>query len=280
MTAAPGRVALGRRPPAVLAPWIERLWYVADPAAAGWELKLPAVGTQLLLNLDLDSLSERTPTALHQVATMPGAALATVTGRATVLDRGEQRRLVGVVLRPGASHPLLGVPATELTAALVPLDALWGRSAGSLRERCLGAATPADTLDAVQDVLVGLLADAAGPERVPARAVAALSAGRPVPTVAAEWGVSASTLHRRVRDAYGVSPKRLHRLARMGRAAQTLSASTAGGAAPSLAQLAHDLGFHDQAHFSHDFTELTSLTPGQYQRCRGPNAFHVSYPGA
>ena len=36
----------------------------------------------------------------------------------------------------------------------------------------------------------------------------------------------------------------------------------AGGT--TLAELAADLGYSDQAHFTHDFRTVTSMTPGEY----------------
>jgi hypothetical protein len=59
-----------------------------------------------------------------------------------VIDTARPSSVVGVHFKPGGSFPFLGVPASELRDANVPLEALWGPKAGRLRERLLEAETP------------------------------------------------------------------------------------------------------------------------------------------
>jgi len=78
--------------------------------------------------------------------------------------------------------------------------------------------------------------------------------------LAKKHGFSWSQFERRVRRVTGVTPRQLLTKFRIEAAAQALRASD-----QSLAQIASDCGFYDQAAFSHQFRSATGLTPSQYR---------------
>jgi AraC-like DNA-binding protein len=75
---------------------------------------------------------------------------------------------------------------------------------------------------------------------------------------AVQSGLSAQTLSRGFRQAYGTTPKRFRAEHRAQRAVRALAAW--GG---TLAKLAAELGFADQAHLTRAVVSLTGATPGQ-----------------
>ncbi len=80
--------------------------------------------------------------------------------------------------------------------------------------------------------------------------------------VAAELGMSERSLQRLVEQRVGLSPKWLIQRRRLHDAVEALKAGTGA----SLADVAADLGYTDQAHFTHDFRTVTGMTPGEYLR--------------
>ena len=72
-------------------------------------------------------------------------------------------------------------------------------------------------------------------------------------------GATPRALQRLFRDYVGASPKWVVQRYRLIEAAERLAAGVVDGAA-----LAHDLGYADQAHFTHDFRTVTGMTPGEY----------------
>jgi AraC-like DNA-binding protein len=168
-------------------------------------------------------------------------------------------RLVGpAVDRTNLDDPALHAAVAGLHDALVvdegPLDgearlALIGeRIAAHLAPR---AATPPRAAEgAVADRLRQLL-DARLAENVTLREAAAVL-DRSVPH-----------LVRSFTRTYGVSP---HAYV-IGRRIDAARARLLGGARP--ADVAADLGFHDQAHFTRHFRRHTSVTPGRYARSHG-----------
>jgi AraC-like DNA-binding protein len=101
------------------------------------------------------------------------------------------------------------------------------------------------------------------PDPLIAAAVRAL--GRPrarVASVAAELGLSARQLQRRVSDAVGYGPKTLQRVLRF-RRLQALAPAP-------LAELAFAAGYADQAHMTGEVRELSGLTPTRFLSERTP----------
>ncbi|VTR77974.1 AraC family transcriptional regulator [Cellulomonas hominis] len=74
-------------------------------------------------------------------------------------------------------------------------------------------------------------------------------------------GCSASTLDRRVRRVYALSPQQYVLRARLDHAAALL-----GGTGSPLAEVAASAGFYDQASFTRTFGRLTGETPAQFRR--------------
>lgn len=89
---------------------------------------------------------------------------------------------------------------------------------------------------------------------------------RPLSTdaIAADLGVGPVRLARSFRRLYGESMGACLRRLRVERACRLLDRSDA-----ALADIAADLGFADQSHFTRVFKRQTGLTPGQYRRLGG-----------
>jgi AraC-like DNA-binding protein len=166
-------------------------------------------------------------------------------------------RLVGVRLRPGTAGAVLGLPASELCDVSADAADVLGRDvAAALLEALAAGSDPHELL-----LRAARLRGVGAPDPLVSAAVAAL--GRPrarVGAVAAELGVSARHLQRRVSDAVGYGPKVLARVLRF-RRLQAL------GPAP-LAELALDAGYADQAHMTAEVTELAGVAPVRFLKDR------------
>ena len=170
-------------------------------------------------------------------------------------------RLVGVRLRPGAAGAVLGLSASELCDISPDAAQVLGRDvAAALLEALTSGRDPhALLLRAVE--LRGVR------EPDPLVSAAVLALGRPhayVGSVAADLGVSARQLQRRVGDAVGYGPKVLQRVLRF-RRLQALPRAP-------LAELALDAGYADQAHMTAEVTQLAGISPVRFLKDRTPTA--------
>lgn len=181
--------------------------------------------------------------------------------RARLVALAPGARMVGVRLRPGVAGALLGLPAGELRdVSPDAADVLGHDQAEALL----------DALGAGEDPHVILLAAAerrleAGPDPLVRAAVAALDRPRArVEAVAAELGLSARQLQRRVGDAVGYGPKTLARVLRF-RRLQALPPAP-------LVELALEAGYADQAHMTAEVTHLAGMPPVRFLKDWTPTA--------
>jgi AraC-like DNA-binding protein len=169
-------------------------------------------------------------------------------------------RVIGARLRPGTAGTVLGLPASELCGISPDAADVLGRdvAAALLDALAEGSDPHALLLRAVQ---------LRGVEPDPLVRAAVVALGRPharVAAVAAELGVSARRLQRRVSDAVGYGPKLLARVLRF-RRLQALPPAP-------LVELALDAGYADQAHMTAEVTQLAGLSPVRFLKDPTPTA--------
>ncbi|GAA1134545.1 helix-turn-helix domain-containing protein [Ornithinicoccus hortensis] len=87
---------------------------------------------------------------------------------------------------------------------------------------------------------------------------------RTVRELADRSGVGERTLQRLTGRRFGLTPKWLIQRRRLHEAAEHLGLGLRGPA-----EVAHDLGYADQAHFTRDFRRVTGHTPAAFARTLG-----------
>lgn len=189
-------------------------------------------------------------------------------GRSSVTLEGDGWA-VGTMLTPAAGQLVLGRSVAELTDTWIELadvlpdgrlvDDVWSAMAADPHaptvhlaaiaaiETWLATHLPVDAQGLLVNRLVTWLRDHPEVTRVD--------------EVARELGLSERSLQRLVEQRIGLSPKWLLQRRRLHDAIVALKAGTTG-----LADMAADLGYTDQAHFTHDFRAVTGMTTGHYLR--------------
>ena len=189
---------------------------------------------------------------------------------------------VQVNLTPLGARRLFGLPMHELANRTVALEDALGPAARPLAER-LGelrrrarSAWPAESsvwesrFALLDSFLAARLARGLEPSSAVAFAWERLAekAGLvEIGALAAELGWSRKRLIAEFRDDIGLPPKTLARIFRFHRAVERL----AGAEGARFAELAHECGYYDQAHFNRDFREFAGSTPGEFLRRRLPD---------
>ena len=189
-------------------------------------------------------------------------------GRTSVTLEGDGYA-VGTMLMPAAGRLLLGRSVAHLTDTFVDLAEVLpdGRLVDGVRaamssdphdpashlaaiavlEEWYAGFVPVDEQGLLVNHLVGWLRDHPEVTRVG--------------ELAEEVGLTERSLQRLVEQRLGLSPKWLVQRRRLHDAVEALKAGPG-----SLAEVAADLGYTDQAHFTHDFRTVTGMTPGEYLR--------------
>ncbi|MFI6323266.1 helix-turn-helix domain-containing protein [Nonomuraea sp. NPDC050556] len=167
---------------------------------------------------------------------------------------------VEVFLTPFGARRLLGMPMSEVANRIVPVDDLFGRWGGAAVARLAEQPTWREQVRLVDRLLMERIHDAPelGPQ-VPWAWARLLESGGAVSvaSLADALGWSHRHLVARFHDQVGLSPKAVARVVRFNRALSLLTPEV------SLAELAAECGFYDQAHMNREFRALSGTTPGQ-----------------
>lgn len=191
-----------------------------------------------------------------------------IVGVATRLWRRElanSGRIRAAKIRAGAASLILGKPIADLTDRILPLRVRF-EDAEALETAVLAPAEDEDGLARLSDWLAACVDRGGDPGAGEAMAAVAAIAGNPEITAAGQvatlCGVGERALQRLFRDHVGATPKWVIRRLRLQEAALRLER----GEGASLARLAADLGYADQAHLARDFKSATGRSPKDFRR--------------
>lgn len=181
----------------------------------------------------------------------------------------EAGRVIGLRFRPGAFRAFFGKPVHLLTDKVLPVSTLLDCDDVQAEEIVLSAQDDAGMAAAAETLLLRVLPP---PDPQVERIHTILQmlqqdAGlTQVRDLAERAALSERTLQQMFSEYVGVTPKWVIRRYRLHEAADQL----ANGATVDLAELAHALGYFDQAHFTRDFRRLVGKAPAEYRRTNQP----------
>jgi AraC-like DNA-binding protein len=254
-------ISYNRAPAADLAPWIARLYAT--------EVTLPA-GHRLECGLLNDASFFRIQLKGHWAAQ---TADGEVVGERTALFFGPQTRLtpitvtgsftsVGIALRPGTGHSLLGAKTADFLGRVVPCEemGLPGEAALQMLEQ---SSEPEAWLQSLEGLIRRVVEVAGGhtPDPITSRfeTLAFVDPTASVAEFARECGIDQRRLERIVRRDFGMPPKQVLRRAR----ALDMASSLRGVADDAEAEELQ-LRYYDQSHLIREFTELFGMSPRQF----------------
>ncbi|NUP10384.1 MAG: helix-turn-helix transcriptional regulator [Polyangiaceae bacterium] len=262
---APCMLSLTHTPSSRLAPFVERLWMLGDAPPHARECIVPTGTVELVVNLHDDRIDIYDSCDAEQPRRYSGAVVSGVYGRSFVIDTTSHASIVGVHFKPGGAYPFFGVRTDELADDHVDLDALWGRTARTLRDRLCEVTSPIERFRILEGALLSHLAARVHPREAVRDAVASLVRGA---TAVADIAERAGVSHRHFIDVFsaevGMAPKLFSRVQRFQRAKSMLER----GAEPRFSQVALASGYCDQSHLIRDFVALSGLTPLEHVRRR------------
>lgn len=231
-----------------------------DTGATPW-LLTPLGAVTLTLDIEAPTRRLLAPPP-QQGQELPGSPVIGLRDRPLALEQSGRSVGIVVALTPAAAHAVLGLPLQVLGDAPLGLTDLLGPNAVLLQEQV--AETPGwpARFRLLDRFLAVRLARGPAMAEPVARAWELLvaSSGRTgIGELADQVGWTRQHLAVRFREQVGSTPKTVARLARVHHAAALLSSPSP----PSLADVAQQCGYADQAHLHRDFRMLTGCTPGR-----------------
>lgn len=179
-------------------------------------------------------------------------------------DGYESEQAYAVRFKAGGAYPFFGLPLSELTDRLVPVDQLWGDDSARLSEALHETDDSRGHVLAIEDALGARLHSTTVFEPSSAasvrRAIRMLYSAPRLPSVselAEQLGGSTRQLRRSFAAVTGLGPKEYLRVLRFQRALR--SARQDPGA--SWGSIAARCGYYDQAHMIAEFQALAGAAP-------------------
>ncbi|WP_337879901.1 helix-turn-helix domain-containing protein [Rheinheimera sp.] len=175
-----------------------------------------------------------------------------------------QQPQISVRLFAGALFQLFRLPPSELPDHGCDATELLS---GTMRQQLLlllqqlPDLSTAAAVASLEQWLIRLWLDSVGSARTQAALQLLQQSELNVAGTAAELGISSRTLERQLLQQVGLSPAYFQLCQRLKQARLRLAQTQ-----QPLAQLALDLGFYDQAHFSHAFRDFVGETPAGYRQ--------------
>jgi AraC-like DNA-binding protein len=235
---------------------VERIWFArADEGSS--ETILPDGRFELIFNFG--------GAVLQDGHAQPRSMLSAETRRAVKIAPAGRVDFIGITLRDGHAANVLGAPLRVLRDRMLDLGDVDQRL--DLHEKL--AAAPSD--DARANLIVERLTAAeCDPLASHAATLIRKVAGRLSMTrLAQSCGVTIRTLSRSFDRAFGLTPKTLARVTRLGYAASLLRSGE------SAASAAAGAGFADQSHMTNEFRTMVRLSPSRWNE--GPNGLAVQF---
>lgn len=172
-------------------------------------------------------------------------------------------RFVAVTFRPGGLYACLGISAADVMNRITSFD-----TAASI----LHALRQTGEAGAPQ-LLQAILEERRGVSAAPMPALDPATLSQPVRVLARQLGISVRQFERRCLVSLGMPLREYRRLSRYSSAMMALMLQ---GASPqSLAALAQEAHYVDQAHFTRDFSALAGSPPGRLTKQRGQAQYQL-----
>jgi methylphosphotriester-DNA--protein-cysteine methyltransferase len=258
-----------------LSAFVECFWYWEGSAGtAERERLLPTGQGSVIFNLLDDAMRLYSAGNLDSFESYSSAMWAGALSTPNIIDNQQKDRVFGIQFRSGGVYPFVKMPVDELANCALPLEALWGRAAAELREQLLAAETPDAMFCATERAL---LSGGVRPLELHGAVRHSLQCfQRPervglISKFGERLGLSQRRFIELFRTQAGLTPKaycrvrRFHNLLRVVHPLREVDWS----------QVALDSGYHDQAHFIHEFREFSGFSPTHYWQRRIEHLNHV-----
>ncbi|MBU1248837.1 MAG: helix-turn-helix domain-containing protein [Proteobacteria bacterium] len=169
----------------------------------------------------------------------------------------------GVRFRPGGAAAFLGFDANEFSTGYIDMDAVAPYLTTGFVNIMSGDQLVEEKMRDIQLLLARTCKRARDPDALTRHAVELLAMDHGQATVSRtseRMGISRRTLERAFGRHVGIPPKQLARIIRLRQAISLLRSNSS----LSMARIAQDSGYADQAHFTREFKLMTEVTPSQF----------------
>jgi len=249
-------------PPApALRPYIAHYaGFRAHGLPAGTHTGLPSRHVHLIISLGPPIDVIQMPNAWQSPAAFRAMVCGLQDAPATIRVCGNLHGL-HVFMTPLGARAILGVNSAELSSQVVNLSDIWGRTATRMTERLMAASTWQQRFEILDQVFTRALRPVTTRRELAWAwsTIARTHGSLPIEKLARDLGWSRRHFGETFHAELGVAPKTAARIFRFEHACRLIMDQR-----PSLAHVAAECGFHDQAHMTREWNALAGCTPGAW----------------
>lgn len=264
------------KPAGYLSRFVKSIWHSDGYQPSGRaERVLPSGASQIIINLGHDSFRHFHNPDLGQAYEYEDVILTGMRTRPVFLDAHTRTSTIGIVLHEGAVPALFGIPAGEIYDEVVSLSELCRADMNALKQKLIEIPSPAAKTAALESFLERQLDYSF--QLKPAIQFATDQIRNhhgmlSISDILNKTGYSRRWFAQQFREAVGITPKQYARLNRF----QHIIGLLRQKESPHWADFALQCGYFDQAHFIHDFKDLSGISPSEYHQNYGEAANHLS----
>ena len=246
--------------------YIDDLYYLDGPAPYPRQKVLPFAWSNLMINLGQPFQVYR-PEEARPFIHCTESWWAGIWNTYHMVDWPSEVRLFGAHFKSSGAYPFLQFPLSEMNSQVVPLDAIWRRYAGAIRERLSEATTIEAGFALLERLLLARLNEAPCSLDMVQYAITEIDQHDGVLSIhelSDQLGVSQNHLRLQFERLVGIPPKEVARLFRFTNVLRLIDSEPSA----DLTLITYQAQFYDQSHFYKDFVAFAGNTPSEYVRLR------------
>ncbi len=238
---------------------------------------LPDGNTEFIIDLMEKPQYIHDNDSFEVIQTCSRAWVSGVRTRPITIPSGNRNKFMVVAFKKGAAHPFYSFPMSELTDSVVMADLVFGNSICELREKLISAKSVPEMFYWVEIFLLSKAGDKLHANSISKCIQYAINGITTQPNMwrfqklSDDIGYSQKHFIDLFRKQVGVPPKQYLKIMRFQKTIQ----ETEKNNSLNWSHLALESGFYDQAHFIHDFKELSGFTPNEYKQRKNSELNYV-----
>ena len=261
--------------------YIDDLYYLDGPASYPRQKVLPVASSNLMINLG-HPFEVYAPDAAQPFTTCSDSWWVGIWNTYHTVEWPSKVMFYGVHFKPGGAYPFLQLPLSEMNSQVVPLDAVWGRDAGEIREQLQAARTVQAGFSLLEQLLMTRFCEAPYGLQIVQAAVVEIAqhhGALSIRGLSDQIGISQNHLGNQFKRFVGIPPKEVARVYRFANVLRSMDSTQA----VDLTSIAYQTQFYDQSHFNRDFAAFSGYSPTEYldvrRRVESENPEHARVLG-
>lgn len=189
--------------------------------------------------------------------------------------QNQQHKQIGIIFKPAGSYPFIRKPIIEFKNLATETDVFDSKQFDEIHERLSNEISVERRLFLLEKILLNLLKKNYEETIITELInVIKINPQMSIEELVRKTGYSQQHLNRILGKYAGMNAKGFQKIFRINSAMRAVQSSDQ---AVNFTEIAHQLNYFDQAHFIHDFKEMTGMTPKEYRSIQQPTSSRVIY---